>query len=160
MFRTLFGIQQRQAKGTQTRLGPSSKSICRQDALFIRGDEFRLMQVMANLLSNALKFSQNRGAVLISAEKVGHKVRISVADKGVGIPENSKELVFGQFTQVDSSDQRKVGGTGLGMSITRKIVEGQNGEIDYVSTFGHGSTFFVEFPSVSSDKDQLNRIDG
>ncbi|MEZ5912196.1 MAG: ATP-binding protein [Paracoccaceae bacterium] len=115
------------------------------DALFIEGDESRLMQVMTNLLSNAVKFSEESGTVTVDVTNTADRVRISVRDEGVGIPDGSKELVFGKFTQVDSSDQRRSGGTGLGMNITKQIVERHNGTIDYVSELGRGSTFFVEF---------------
>lgn len=133
-------------------LGITVETQLPQDTLFIQGDEFRLMQVMANLLSNALKFSEGSDKVIVSAERVGSKVRISVIDKGIGIPDDSKDLVFGQFTQVDSSDQRKAGGTGLGMSITKKIVERLNGKIDYVSELGKGTTFSIEFESIDTSQ--------
>jgi signal transduction histidine kinase len=116
--------------------------------IFINGDAGRLSQVMANLISNASKFSHKGGKVEISTMKHGNHVRIYVKDKGVGIPENAKERVFGQFSQVDSSDQRRVGGTGLGMNISKKIIEKHDGQIDYESTLGHGTTFFIEFEIV------------
>jgi signal transduction histidine kinase len=115
-----------------------------EDEIFIRGDETRMMQVMANLISNAVKFSKEGGVVEIYADKQASKARISVKDNGIGIPENAKEQVFGQFSQVDSSDCRKVGGTGLGMNISRRIVERHKGTIDYESVVGKGSTFFIE----------------
>jgi signal transduction histidine kinase len=116
--------------------------------VFINGDAGRLSQVMANLISNASKFSHKGGTVEISTKRIGDHVRIYVKDKGVGIPENAKERVFGQFSQVDSSDQRRVGGTGLGMNISKKIVEKHEGQIDYDSTLGQGTTFFIEFDIV------------
>ncbi|HBZ45667.1 MAG TPA: sensor histidine kinase, partial [Maritimibacter sp.] len=72
----------------------------------------------------------------------------SVQDEGIGIPENSSARVFGKFSQVDSSDIRKVGGTGLGLNITKQIVERHEGTIDYESEHGVGSTFYVEFDRV------------
>ena len=112
---------------------------------YVDGDEARLMQVMANLLSNGLKFSTKGNNVQVSVERSGTKVRISVKDGGIGIAESSRDLVFGKFTQVDSSDQRRAGGTGLGMHITEQIVERHNGQIDFTSELGRGTTFFVEF---------------
>lgn len=137
-------------RGYADSLGISISADFHEDDLFIQGDSFRLMQVMANLLSNALKFSNEAGHVVVRASSRNNRVRISVIDKGLGIPADSKDKVFGQFTQIDSSDQRKVGGTGLGMSITKKIVERHNGEIDYVSEVGRGTTFFVEFDAYDS----------
>ena len=115
----------------------------------IDGDESRLMQVMANLMSNALKFSQKSGKVEIAVQHKLGRVSISVKDSGVGIAPQSQQLVFGKFTQVDSSDQRRVGGTGLGMHISKQIVERHDGIIDYVSGVGNGTTFFVEFPELT-----------
>lgn len=111
----------------------------------IMGDRSRLMQVMNNLLSNALKFSDEGGSVEVRVQIVGARVRISVHDDGVGIPKDAKDRVFGKFTQVDSSDVRKVGGTGLGLNITKQIIQRHNATIDYVSELGIGSTFFIEF---------------
>lgn len=117
---------------------------CTKDCRFM-GDRSRMIQVMNNLLSNALKFSGPGGTVKVQAEAIGSRIRISVHDQGVGIPKDAKERVFGKFSQVDSSDVRKVGGTGLGLNITKQIVERHNGIIDYVSELGVGSTFFIEF---------------
>lgn len=117
---------------------------CAEDCRFM-GDRSRMIQVMNNLLSNALKFSGQGGTVKVQAESLGSRIRISVQDEGVGIPEGAKERVFGKFSQVDSSDVRKVGGTGLGLNITKQIVERHSGTIDYISELGAGSTFFIEF---------------
>tara|TARA_R110002051_G_scaffold63765_2_gene116017 strand:+ start:3893 stop:5314 length:1422 start_codon:yes stop_codon:yes gene_type:complete len=111
----------------------------------ITGDRNRLIQVMSNLLSNALKFSDEGGAVKVGVETVDNRIRISVHDEGVGIPNDAKDCVFGKFSQVDSSDVRKFGGTGLGLNITKQIIERHNGTIDYVSELGVGSTFYIEF---------------
>lgn len=113
------------------------------DDAIVHGDEARLMQVMANVISNALKFSHGGGEVVVGYENFGDKVRIFIEDHGDGIPENSREKVFDRFSQLDSSDQRKVGGTGLGMNISKQIVEQHGGEIDYVSRVGVGTTFFI-----------------
>lgn len=111
----------------------------------IAGDRKRLIQVLSNLLSNALKFSDEGDAVKVRVETLGTRVRVSVHDEGSGIPKGAKDCVFGKFSQVDSSDIRKVGGTGLGLNISKQIVERHNANIDYVSELGAGSTFYVEF---------------
>lgn len=129
-----------------------------KDDIFIEGDHSRLMQVMANLLSNALKFSNEGGTVQVGTKVRGEKVRIWVRDEGVGIPENSKDKVFGKFSQVDSSDVRRVGGTGLGMSITKQIVERHEGTVDYESELGNGSTFYVELNRKSPQR--MNQPEG
>jgi signal transduction histidine kinase len=115
----------------------------RPDAVQVFGDESRLMQVMANMISNALKFSPDGGQVIIGYENHGAQVRIFVEDQGEGIAPNSKKKVFDRFSQLDSSDQRKVGGTGLGMNISKQIIDQHNGDIDYVSEPGNGTIFFI-----------------
>lgn len=115
------------------------------DPLFIEGDDSRLMQVMQNMISNAIKFSQEGSKVIVGCERKDNRVRIFVRDFGVGIPDGFKDKVFDRFTQLDSSDQRHVGGTGLGMNISKEIVENLNGIIDYESEHGVGTLFYVEF---------------
>ncbi len=112
----------------------------------VKGDYNRLMQVMANILSNAVKFSKQDGVIDVSLKNLDANVRVSVRDYGIGIPENSEDKVFGQFSQVDSSNERKVGGTGLGMYITKKIISGHGGSIDYTSKVDEGTTFFIDIP--------------
>lgn len=137
--------------GYAAKLGIHVTTILPARELMIRGDHDRLIQVMNNLLSNALKFSNEGGSVRIQVSENGNRVRISVEDDGIGIPENAREQVFGKFSQVDSSDIRKVGGTGLGLNITKQIVERHQGVIDYESEKGAGTTFYVEFDQVLED---------
>jgi len=114
--------------------------------VFVDVDEMRLMQVMGNMISNAIKFSQTGGEVSVGYSEEGGRVVIHVRDDGIGIPEGSHEKVFGKFSQLDSSDRRQAGGTGLGMSISKEIIEQFNGTINYISTPGKGTKFFVELP--------------
>jgi signal transduction histidine kinase len=137
-------------KGFADQLGIGMDALFPETDAFVHGDEARLMQVMANLLSNALKFSRPGTRVEILVQRIGTKVQIRVRDHGMGIPPGSRHLVFGKFTQIDSSDQRRVGGTGLGMHITKQIVEKHNGQIDFVSEIGQGSTFIIEFDEKKS----------
>lgn len=115
--------------------------------LFIEADEMRLMQVLSNMISNAVKFSHKAGTVSIGCLDWKGKTTIYVKDRGIGIPDGSRDKVFGKFTQIDSSDRRQVGGTGLGMSISKEIIEHFKGKIDYLSEPGEGTTFFVELPT-------------
>lgn len=114
------------------------------NAVYVNADYNRLMQVMANVLSNAVKFSKSGGTVEILLENGASKVRISIKDYGEGIPHDAKHKVFAQFEQVNGSNQRKVGGTGLGMYITKKIMDGHVGNIDFSSELGKGTTFYIE----------------
>jgi len=110
----------------------------------VYADQQRLQQVMANLISNAAKFSPDKGVVNIAVEKKNNLIRISVSDNGTGIPEEYRHKIFQKFSQVDSSDTRKKGGTGLGLNITKAIIDHHGGHIDYITGEGKGSTFFFE----------------
>jgi len=106
----------------------------------------RIMQVLANLLSNAAKYSPTYGAVRIGVQEDGKFWRITVSDDGPGIPEDQRADVFESFSQLKSADGIARKGTGLGMTISQKIVEAHNGEIGFDSEIGKGSTFFVRLP--------------
>ncbi len=127
-------------------------------AVMVEGDEGRLMQVMANLMSNAAKFSDRGGEVEISLELASDMVRLAVRDFGAGIPEVSQATIFEKFTQADSSDKRQTGGTGLGLSIARSIIQGHGGVLDFVSKEGVGTTFFINMKclpqQLASDQDR------
>lgn len=118
----------------------------------ISGDSKRLIQVLSNLLSNAYKFSDEGSKVDVTVQVLGEHVRISVQDHGAGIPRGLREAVFGKFTQVDASDIRKVGGTGLGLNISKHILDRHNAKIDYVSEVGVGTTFFIDFNRIKDVK--------
>ncbi len=119
-------------------------------ALHVRADQSRLEQVVTNILSNAIKFSHPGDEVLVEVENMVTGVRISVTDQGVGIPSESHDKIFAPFGQVDSSDTRAVGGTGLGLNIAKRIIEAHGGVIDYLSDVGNGSTFFIELDRVAA----------
>lgn len=117
----------------------------------VKGDGERIKQVLNCLLSNAIKFTSEGGvrvkvAVMDGAEPENIKLRIAVADSGIGISDVDKEKLFIRFSQVDSSDTRKYGGTGLGLVITKQIVELMGGNISVQSKEEVGSTFIVEIP--------------
>lgn len=107
-------------------------------------DPQRLIQVLTNLLSNAIKFSPQGSKVIIKAENLQNKIRISVIDQGFGIPEEFHSRIFQKFVQVDSSDQRKKGGAGLGLNISKMIIEKFGGTIGFKSEINKGSTFFID----------------
>lgn len=115
----------------------------------VDGDRF--IQVMINLLSNAAKFSPPNSTVSVTAEHQGDMLRISVSDKGKGIPAAFQSRVFEKFAQADSSDSRAKSGTGLGLSITKAIVERLGGVITFDTKEGLGTTFHVDLPTLASD---------
>jgi signal transduction histidine kinase len=108
----------------------------------------RFLQVMANFLSNAAKFSKPDSNVFISLNNIDGYARVSVTDMGVGLSEENKLHIFEKFYQGDSSDSRKKGGTGLGLAIAKEIVERLNGRVGFTSVMGEGSTFYAEFPII------------
>jgi PAS domain S-box-containing protein len=109
-------------------------------------DPDRITQVMSNLLSNAAKFSEPGSMVDVSAIQRGDSIRISVTDRGPGVPEEFHDKIFGKFSQADASDNRRIGGSGLGLSITKLIVEQHAGAIGFDSIAGKGTTFFFDLP--------------
>jgi signal transduction histidine kinase/NO-binding membrane sensor protein with MHYT domain/DNA-binding response OmpR family regulator len=113
---------------------------------FVKGDPGRIRQIFYNLASNALKFTE-QGHVVISLEskkQAGQVVTFygSVADTGIGIPEDKIEVIFNKFSQADNSTTRKFGGTGLGLAICRELTAMMGGKVGATSTLGEGSTFW------------------
>ena len=114
----------------------------------IFADNTRIKQVMINLVNNAVKFTTN-GRIAMGVSKMdGSRVLISIKDTGLGIPPEQLEAIFEEFSQVDTSTTRKVGGTGLGLPISRRLIEMHGGKLWAESTGieGEGSTFLVELP--------------
>lgn len=114
-------------------------------------DPTRLRQVVLNLVSNACKFT-DEGKVTLKARAEREKIVISVSDTGIGIPEEKLDSIFEEFTQVDASTTRKVGGTGLGLPISRHFIEMHKGQIWVDSKPGQGSTFSFAIPLTSDTK--------
>jgi len=114
----------------------------------IFADNTRLRQVMINLVNNSIKFTEKGKIALRASQLDGARILITVKDTGIGIPPDQLEDVFQEFSQVDTSTTRKVGGTGLGLPISRRLVEMHGGRLWAESTGvnGEGSTFFVEMP--------------
>ncbi len=109
-------------------------------------DESRFVQIMSNLMSNAIKFSGDSDHIDVRVKETGvGKVRISVIDHGAGIAPEFQGRIFGRFAQADSSVARSKNGTGLGLHISRLLVEAMEGEIDFYSELGAGTTFWIEF---------------
>ena len=114
----------------------------------VYADNTRLRQVMINLVNNAIKFTENGKITIRATRQDSATVMITVKDTGIGIPPEKLEDIFQEFTQVDTSTTRKVGGTGLGLPISRRLIQMHGGRLWAESTgvAGDGSTFFVELP--------------
>ncbi|WP_421936234.1 ATP-binding protein [Phenylobacterium sp.] len=110
-----------------------------------RGDAGRIRQVISNLVSNAVKFTDN-GEVRVSLRRTGEGIVCTVSDSGVGIASDALERLFGRFSQVDPSATRRFGGSGLGLAISRELVELMGGRISATSVEGRGSAFTFELP--------------
>lgn len=121
----------------------------------VSADKIRIRQVMINLVNNAIKFTE-KGKIAIRTVHEGNHVLISVKDTGLGIPANMLEGVFQEFTQVDTSTTRKVGGTGLGLPISRRLIEMHGGRLwaESSGVNGEGSTFFVYLPIEAKLKEE------
>ncbi len=123
--------------------------------LYLKGDPFRIRQVLYNLLTNAIKFTE-KGEVTLRASgvetKKGFKLEFQIADTGIGLSEEQINRVFNQFEQADPSIARKYGGSGLGLSIVKSLVERMSGTIKVVSKPGAGTTFIVHSLLPKADK--------
>lgn len=109
-------------------------------------DSGRLIQVLINLISNACKFSPKGEAVTVSVNTTQSSVRVQIADKGPGIPKEFQPRVFQKFSQADASNTRGKGGTGLGLNISKTIMERLNGVLNFISEPQKGTTFFFDLP--------------
>jgi two-component system phosphate regulon sensor histidine kinase PhoR len=132
----------------------------------IAGDEGRLVQVLTNLLDNAIKYTPAGGTITVGArlvpetgigEGTGRSIELSVADTGIGIPEPDRPRVFERFYRVDKARSRELGGTGLGLAIVKHIVEAHGGQVWVEANRPQGSCFVVRLP-VGSRNQQLMQL--
>lgn len=149
-------------------IAPQAKTKGLQFASFIsldtpavlRGDRRHIQEVLINLLVNAVKFTETGGALLAietADEASGPVVRMTVRDTGAGIPADELDLIFESFTQSSLNRRASGGGAGLGLSITKRLVEAMGGQIVVQSVLGQGSTFVVTLPLKPADEDDMAR---
>jgi signal transduction histidine kinase len=118
------------------------------DADVVEGDQRRVRQVVFNLLSNAVKFTPEGGAVHVAAARVDGEVRVSVTDSGPGIAPEDHQRIFDEFQQTEAGMAQREG-TGLGLALSRRLVELHGGRMWVVSELGKGSTFVFALPARS-----------
>jgi signal transduction histidine kinase/CheY-like chemotaxis protein len=112
----------------------------------VAGDDGRLRQIILNLVSNAVKFTGQGGVLLRLSAPIADRLRISVSDTGIGIPDDKAKAVFEEFQQADSSHTRRFGGTGLGLAIVKKLALAMGGDVALRARIGGGSVFEVDIP--------------
>lgn len=127
----------------------------------IVGDPFRLRQVLTNLIGNAFKFTEE-GFIKIEAKALDNLVIIRVEDSGIGIEKDKQQLIFEEFTQANQNIEKKYGGTGLGLTISKKMVEILGGNLSLKSEFGKGSIFEItlplEFENAAFKKEKITEL--
>ena len=127
--------------------GAKFKADLPDEAIFVRMDPVRLEQVLDNLLENAVKYAPDGPPIQVRAWPENGEARISIVDRGIGIPEGEREAVFERFVRASNAQARSDTGLGLGLYICRRIVEGHGGRIWADETPGGGSTFHVSLPA-------------
>ncbi len=125
---------------------------------YLYGDVHRIKQVLSNLISNAIKFTPENKKIDIMVEYKDEKLFVEVKDEGIGIPQEKLSIIFDAFSQADSSITRQFGGTGLGLTISYKLIKMLGGELKVESKVGKGSRFYFEIP-LQMGIEQKDRID-
>jgi signal transduction histidine kinase len=135
-----------ESKKIEVKSHPSAEQI------FVCADKKHLRQILINLTTNAIKYTQDGGSVEIEVEKIGaSNIKIKVSDTGVGIAESEKHKVFKPFERLEDEYSKQQGGVGIGLSLAKKLAELNNGKLDFTSVLGRGSTFFILLPCADPD---------
>ena len=135
-------------RAAQALAGPKGVQLTYESSedVSFRGNEELLKRMAVNLLDNAINYTPSGGRVSVKLASEPARVRLIVADTGIGIPPECVERVFDRFYRVDGSRTRADGGSGLGLSIVKLAAESHQGSVDLISQVGHGSTFTVSLP--------------
>ena len=123
------------------------------DGLMIKGNLYQITEAIANLISNAIKYTPEGGSVAISGTRNGNRAVVTVADTGFGIPADELQHVFKRFYRVKNEKTRFIVGSGLGLALVKRIVEAHQGSVRVESVFGEGSSFRIELPLITSRTD-------
>lgn len=149
------GLQQKAAdKGLQLVFKPDSSSGMVRKIMpvyYVNQDNDHIREVIDNLIENAIKYTP-QGEVVVDVTGSDEKVVVSIKDTGLGIPPEDVTHLFQKFYRVNNADRQSIGGTGLGLYLVRRLVEAMQGRVWVESTFGQGSTFFIELPRIPSQE--------
>ena len=115
-------------------------------ALWVEIDTDKMMQVVDNIVNNAIKYSPDGGVITVRLLQSQNRIILSISDQGLGIPRKDLDKIFERFYRVDKARSRAQGGTGLGLAIAKEIVEAHHGKIWADSSEGKGSTFYISLP--------------
>ncbi len=154
--RMIFVFQEHDINDTMKEVYDAMLPLAKKDALDfniiydekipkVRFDKDKIIQVITNLVNNAVKFTE-KGSITIRSSMQGNIVQVSVQDTGYGIKEKDMPRLFQRFEQLEKGKNRKIGGSGLGLALSREIIRGHKGRIWAESTFGKGSTFYFVLP--------------
>lgn len=139
--------------GKAAERGVNLHGVIDEDVPFVQADSQKIAWVMQQLIDNGIKFTSSGGSVVLSLKREGENlVIVSVTDTGIGIPPSQMSDIFEPFHQLDGSSTRRYGGTGLGLSLVRQIVEAHGSMLDVQSVEGRGSTFKFPLLAVASEK--------
>ena len=146
--------------GSDREVGPAVLFEPHCPQALVHADPLRIRQVLANLISNAIKHSPPRAPIRVEATIEGDRCVVSVSDRGEGIPAAEQERIFDRFYRVDDGPTRTTGGVGLGLYITKQLVESMSGRLWVTSSAGEGSTFSFSLPLVRSRQSALRAVSG
>ena len=129
-----------------------------QDNKFIKADNTRIKQILLNILSNAIKYNKKNGSITIEHQIIDkNKLRINIKDTGLGIADDKQINMFTPFFRVNANNS-SAEGTGIGLTISKKLIEIMNGSINFVSKIGKGSTFWIEIPLIERVENQQDNL--
>lgn len=130
------------------------------DRIVVTTDIEKYERIILNLLSNAIKFTPAKRSVNVILYRLGSNLKIDIKDRGIGIPEDKKVIIFDRFGQADSSLTRQAEGTGIGLYLVKLLVESLNGKIYLSSEEGYGSTFSITLPILEDESQKSHKING
>ena len=129
--------------------------------LYVYGNPALLSELVMNLLDNAVKYNRENGQVEVALTKVDDRIVLTVSDTGIGIPEDKQERIFERFYRAEESRNKATGGSGLGLSICKHIVENHKGTLQISSKEGEGATFIITLPAMSEkdvNEEETNEV--